>query len=91
MYSILHDAPARRFHTTVEGHDAYVEYALDGDVMVITRTVVPDAIGGRGIAGELVKTSLDHARQVGLKVDQVCSYADAWIDRHPDYADLRNI
>jgi len=25
----------------------------------------------------------------GWKVAPLCSYADSWITRHPDYADLR--
>lgn len=50
--------------------------------------MVPPAIGGRGIVGELVRASLDFARNQGLKVVPQCSYAADWIDKHPDYADL---
>jgi predicted GNAT family acetyltransferase len=36
-----------------------------------------------------VQAAFDHAREAGLKVDPRCSYSDAWIQRHPDYQDLR--
>jgi len=86
---IQHDAKAHRFNTVVDDVTGYVEYELAGEVMTITHTIVPPAIGGRGIAGGLMKAALEHARKQGLKVDPQCSYAEAWIRRHPDYADLR--
>ena len=86
---IQHDAQAHRFNTVVDDVTGYVEYELAGEVMTITHTIVPPAIGGRGIAGGLMKTALEHARKQGLKVDPQCSYAEAWMRRHPDYADLR--
>ena len=86
---IQHDAKARRFNTVVDGVTGYVEYELAGDVMTITHTIVPPAIGGRGIAAALMKAALEHARNQGFKVDPECSYADAWIRRHPEYEDLR--
>ncbi len=87
---IQHDGARHRFTTTVDGHEAYVEYERNGDVMTITHTIVPSAIGGRGIAGDLVRNAMDHARADGLRVEPACSYADAWLRKHPDYADLRN-
>ncbi|WP_140908643.1 GNAT family N-acetyltransferase [Cognatiluteimonas lumbrici] len=86
---IGHDAERRRFSATVDGHLGYVDYALDGGVLEILHTIVPDAIGGRGIAGQLVRAALDHARANGLRVRPTCPYADAWMRRHPDYEPLR--
>lgn len=86
---VTHDPEGRRFVTTREGHEASVEYRLGGDAMTITHTLVPEAIGGRGIAGELVRAAMDHARAQGLKVVAQCSYAADWLDRHADYAELR--
>ncbi len=86
--NIQHDAPSSRFVTTIDGQQGYVEYERHGDRLVLTHTVVPPAIGGRGIAGELVKATLDFARNEGLKVVPQCSYAAGWIDKHPEYADL---
>jgi predicted GNAT family acetyltransferase len=57
--------------------------------MVITHTIVPAAIGGRGIAGDLVRAALEHAKAQGLKVEPRCSYADAWMRKHPQFEALR--
>ncbi|MES2858650.1 MAG: GNAT family N-acetyltransferase [Pseudomonadota bacterium] len=73
----------------VDGTQGYVEYEEANGVMTITHTIVPAAIGGRGIAGQLVQAALDHARGAGLKVVPSCSYADDWMRKHPEYQDLR--
>ena len=88
-YSIAHDSIGHRFATVVDGVQAHLEYLLRGGVMTITHTLVPASIGGRGIAGALVKAALDHARAEGLKVNPACSYSAAWMERHPDYQSLR--
>ncbi len=85
---IRHDADQQRFHTMVDDHEAEVGYELDGGVMAITHTGVPEAIGGRGIAGELNRAAFEHARREGLRVQPLCAYAAAWVKRHPDYADV---
>lgn len=86
--TIHHDPSAGRFTTRIDGETGRLDYETDGSVMRITHTVVPAAIGGRGVAGRLVRAALDHARTAGWKVRPECSYASAWIDRHADYADL---
>jgi len=87
--AIQHDAKAQRFNTVVDDVTGHVEYELAGDVMTLTHTIVPSAIGGRGIAGALVKAAFDHARSEGWKVVPQCSYADTWMQKHPDYEVLR--
>lgn len=86
---VTHDPEGRRFTTQREGHEGLVEYRRQGDTLTITHTLVPEAIGGRGIAGELVQAVMEFARAEGMKVVPQCSYAAGWLDRHPEYADLR--
>lgn len=83
---IQHDAANRRFAVTVDGVDARLDYEVEAGVLVITHTLVPPAIGGRGIASDLVRAAFDHARKEGLKVRPECSYADVWARRHPQDA-----
>ena len=83
-----HDPVARRFSTRVDGHEAELTYSLRGERMVIDHTSVPEAIGGRGVAAALVRAALDHARAQGWRVVPACSYSAAYIQRHPEYADL---
>ncbi len=86
---VHHDVDGAHFLLQVDGHEAELEYERRDGAMVITHTRVPDAIGGRGIAGQLVKAAMDHARTEGMKVAPSCSYAAGWMDKHPDYADMR--
>ncbi|WP_447936723.1 GNAT family N-acetyltransferase [Thermomonas fusca] len=89
MTEILHEVPEQRFVTQAEGHAARLDYIEDEGRLTITHTIVPPEIGGRGIAGELVRAALAYARDSGLKVDPQCSYADAWMRRHPEFDVLR--
>lgn len=88
-FVIQHQPGRARFATTLDGHEAELDYQRDGDVLAITHTGVPSAIGGRGIAGALVQAAFDFARREGLRVRPACSYAAGWLERHPEYAGLR--
>ncbi len=87
MIEVRHEAAARRFVADVEGRQAVLDYTLYGDVMTITHTGVPPAIGGRGIAGELMRAALSAARSAGWKIIPACSYAAAYMAKHPQDAD----
>ena len=87
--TVSHDAARHRFETEVDGHVGYVEYSLGGGVMSIDHTIVPPAIGGRGIAGQLVKALVADAREQGFHVIPQCSYVVAQFQRHPEWADLK--
>ena len=89
MSEIRHDAAHHRFVTEVDGHTAYVEYEPGDSAIAITHTIVPQDIGGRGIAGQLVRAAALHARNEGLRVDPICSYADVWMRKHPEFDALR--
>jgi len=82
--TIDHDTAAQRFSTWVDGHRSVLDYRLSGDIMTITHTEVPAAIGGRGIAAELMHAALGAARVAGWSVSPACSYAAAYMRRHPD-------
>jgi len=46
-------------------------------------------VGGRGIAGILTKFALEVARTKNWKVIPTCSYTAVYIQRHPEYSDLK--
>lgn len=79
---------AGRFSMVVEGETCVLEFSRSGDVVSMNSVRVPDAVGGRGIAGRLTQHALDWARSEGLKVKPICPYVKTWIKRHPDYQDL---
>lgn len=85
---ISHDPAAGRFSTRLDGHEAELAYRRQDGRLVIDHTGVPEAIGGRGVAGKLVRAALDYARAEGLRVVPLCSYSATYIEGHPEYADL---
>lgn len=87
-YTITRNDAHGRFETTVDGVLCVLEYRLHGDVMTITHTGVPDAVGGRGIAAALTRFALDDARRESRRVVPACEYSIAWLAKHPEYADL---
>lgn len=79
---------AGRFETTVEGHLCVLDFELEGNLIAMNHVGVPDAVGGRGIAGRLTRHALDHARANNWRVEPNCPYVAHWIERHPEYRDL---
>ncbi|WP_397474856.1 GNAT family N-acetyltransferase [Pusillimonas sp.] len=77
-----------RFEWTEDGALSVLEYKLHGDTLTLTHTEVPESMGGKGIASDLVKHALELARRNGWKVHPECSYAATYIKRHPEYQDL---
>lgn len=82
---ILHDEAQARFYVEVDGYTGHVDYVLKDGALDIRHTIVPKEIGGRGIAGALVKAAADYTREHGLKLLATCSYAVVWLQRHPEY------
>lgn len=90
MADVTKNTGAGRYEVHVDGELAgWLDYADAGDgVTALPHTIVEPRFGGRGLAGELVRTALDEIRAQGRRVDPQCPYVKAWIARHPDHADL---
>lgn len=91
MNKISHDESSHQLSTDVDGYHAILDYTLTGGTMNITHTHVPHEIGGRGIAAGLMRAALGMARQQGLTVNPLCSYAAAYLNKHPDEAEKRHL
>jgi predicted GNAT family acetyltransferase len=78
-----------RFELDTDGHIAFSEYKRADGVLTIMHTEVPKELGGRGIGSALIRGVLDIARADGLKVKPLCPFAKAYVERHPEYADLQ--
>ena len=59
------------------------------DVRVATHTIVPGAIGGRGVAAQLVERFVEDARRLDFRIVPQCSYVAKKFDENPDWSDLR--
>lgn len=83
------DHPEReRFEWEVDGHIAYAAYKRAGDVLTLTHTIVPGSIAGRGIATKLIGAVMRQVRAEGLKIEPECSFVTAYLQKHPEDADL---
>jgi len=56
---------------------------------IATHTIVPNAIGRRGVAARLVERLIADAREQQFRIDPQCWYVARKFDRNPDWADLR--
>ena len=82
--AVTHNAARQRFEATVDGQLCVADYQLRGNVMWMTHTGVPTAVGGRGIAAELVRVALEWAEEKGHTVEPSCSYVEVYMRRHPE-------
>ncbi|MCM3125261.1 GNAT family N-acetyltransferase [Mesobacillus sp. AQ2] len=64
-----------------------VTFTRDGDdFLVVNHTGVDPDYRGKGIAEELVRHVAEKAKNEGLKIDPVCSYAKKELERKPEYS-----
>ena len=78
-----------RYEIEVDGELAgFVQYNLRAGRLILVHTEIDDAFGGRGLGSILAGAALDDARAHGHPVVPLCPFIAAYIDRHPEYADL---
>ena len=88
-YSVRDNTAKRRFELELDGHVAFSDYSRAGDTLAIRHTEVPKEHAGKGVGSALVRGLLDIARAQGLKVHPLCPFVAGYMDKHPEYADLR--
>lgn len=64
------------------------EYIVKDSIWQLVHTEVDPAYGGQGIARKLVAQVVQEARNKGVKIDPICSYAQKEFHRNPDYQDV---
>lgn len=78
------------FEVWIDGYLSKLDYMLDDKNFVITHVGVYPEFRGQGVAGKIVETALQYAKENSLRVVPMCSYAAAYIRRNPQYLDLTN-
>jgi predicted GNAT family acetyltransferase len=86
---VIHNPGEKRFETVIDGKLSKLDYIQDGKNFVITHVGVHPDLRGGGVAGKIVQVGLEYARENSLRVIPMCSYAAAYIRKHPEYAELR--
>ena len=86
------DDKAGTYHAHVTGSDhiGRLTWVERGGARVAEHTLVPPAIGGRGVAARLVEALVADAREQGFGIVPECSYVAAAFQRHPEWADLEH-
>jgi predicted GNAT family acetyltransferase len=81
---VRHDAASNRFVVETEQGSAQLVYERASRRFIVVHTEVPEALGGRGIGGQLVRAAVQHARADGLTVVPWCPFARRWLGEHAD-------
>ena len=79
------------YHAHVADSDAIgrLTWSERGGVRYAEHTLVPPAIGGRGVAMRLVEAMVADARENQFRIGPVCSYVVTAFKRHPEWEDVR--
>jgi predicted GNAT family acetyltransferase len=87
---LVEDNPARhRFEILVDDALAgFTAYEPRGEVLVFTHTEVDPQFRDMGVGSALVRGTLDQIRERGGRLVPECPFVAAFMDRHPEYADL---
>ncbi len=85
-----------RYVAAVEGEveQGYLEWEAGGEqggkeVRIAAHTIVPRAIGGRGVAGALVERLIEDAERQDFLIRPDCSYVAKKFADNPDWAALK--
>ena len=80
-----------RYVARIDGIDAEAEITFTHPkpgILSANHTGVPEAMGGRGVAGALLEFMLNDARANGFKIIPICPYVRGQYAKHPEWADL---
>ncbi|MEO5817186.1 MAG: GNAT family N-acetyltransferase [Gemmatimonadaceae bacterium] len=87
--SVTHDEAAHEFEIPTGEGRALLKYVRHDDVLDLVHTEVAEQFEGRGYASALARAALAYARANHLTVVATCPFVRTYLDRHPEYDDLR--
>ena len=88
-YQLIHNEKESQYEYHIEGYLARLVYKEEEGILHLTNTFVPKELGGRGIAGALVKDVFEEIEKKGLKMKPACSYIVNYVEKHPQYQHLQ--
>ncbi len=83
MGNVRDNKSTSRYEMEVDGHLAIADYHMNGNRMEITHVEVPEALRGGGVAAKLMAGVVDDAKARALTIVPICSYAVAYLKKHP--------
>lgn len=86
----ISDNPAEsRYEAFVESTLAgLTDYHLQPGLITLLHTEIDPVFEGQGVGSRFAAAVLDDVRGRGLRVLPMCPFVRAFIQRHPEYADL---
>ncbi|MFK4058593.1 GNAT family N-acetyltransferase [Brevundimonas sp. NPDC046655] len=85
---IRDNTEAKRYELTIDGQTAVVIYNPVAGGLLITETIVPIPLEGRGIASRLARHVLADLKERGLVILPTCPFFAGYLKKHPEYAGL---
>lgn len=83
----VHDNPSQqRFEMVEQSLTVFADYRRDGRRLIIDHVEAPISLRGTGAAGRFMEGLVAAAKADGSTLVPVCSYAVAWLTRHPALA-----
>ncbi|WP_296819899.1 GNAT family N-acetyltransferase [Brevundimonas sp.] len=82
------DPDARRYLLEIDGQTAVVTYNLVAGGLMVTETLVPEALEGRGVASRLARHVLADVKARGLVILPVCPFFAAYLQKHPEWVEV---
>lgn len=87
--AVRNNTEQSRYELTVaDTVGGFVEYRDKGDQVELTHTEVDPSHEGEGLGSQLARAVLDNLRNEGRAVVPSCRFIAAWLQKHPEYADV---
>ncbi len=81
MGEVKNNVERSRYEMAIDGEIAIADYLRRGDELLITHVETPEHMQGKGIAGQVMAGVVADAKERGLKITPICSYAVAYMKR----------
>lgn len=76
----------KRFELKVDGYLATLYYEVyEPSVWLLTHTLVPEPLKGKGIGSNLVSQVLSYCQEKQIRVIPECPFILSFIQRHPEW------
>lgn len=88
-FDVVNNTAEHRFEIQHGDARAQLVYEMRGsDTIDLVHTAVPASLEGDGYGSALARAALEYARANGLRVIPTCAFVQAYVRRHPEYAEL---
>lgn len=81
--SVTDNTSRSQYEMDVGGQTVFARYRRQDDATLILHVEAPPSLRGTGAADRFMHGLMALAAQQGTKLVPVCSYARAWMARHP--------